>query len=70
MRAPRDRSESVNAVSEKTWVKQNDFCDQFIQDPGRLFSSKECWYCRYGDFKIFTEHPTERGICKYKEKSE
>ncbi|BAL00209.1 hypothetical protein OBV_30100 [Oscillibacter valericigenes Sjm18-20] len=47
-------------------IARNDFCDAFEQDADRLFSARECWYCKYGDFGIFTEHPTQNGVCRYK----
>ncbi|MHC1722386.1 MAG: hypothetical protein AB9836_04175 [Aminipila sp.] len=67
MREPSDRTTEVKAEVRKLKIRQNDFCDAFEQDRGRLFSCRECWYCKYGDFGIYTEHPTKSGICKYKE---
>lgn len=67
MTEPCDRSEEVKAAGGNLNIRQNDFCDAFKQDADRLFSSRECWYCKYGDFGIFTEHPTETGVCRYKE---
>jgi len=46
-------------------IQRNDYCDAFQQDTNRLFSSRECWYCKYADFGIFTEHPTQNGVCRY-----
>ena len=64
MREPRDRTTEVNSAAGKVEIARNDFCDAFEQDDGRLFSVRECWYCKYGDFGIFTEHPTENGVCR------
>lgn len=64
MREPRDRTAEVKTTDSKLEIGCSDFCDAFEQDPDRLFSSRECWYCKYGDFGIFTEHPTEIGVCK------
>lgn len=67
MREPCNRSMEVKATVGKLEVRQNDFCDVFNQDADRLFAFQECWYCIYGDFGIFTDHPTKIGVCKYKE---
>lgn len=66
IREPRDRTVEVKTAGERLEIERSDFCDAFEQDPDRLFSSRECWYCRYGHFDIFTEHPTEIGVCKHK----
>lgn len=47
-------------------IARGDYCDAFEQDESRLFSARECWYCKHGDFGILTEHPTEKGVCRYK----
>lgn len=56
----------VNGAGKRLAIDRSDFCDNFEQDPARLFSAQECWYCKYGDFGIFTEHPTKKGVCRYK----
>jgi len=66
MREPGDRTAELMTVLGKLEVARGDFCEAFEQDTDRLFSARECWYCKYADFGIFTEHPTETGICKYK----
>lgn len=68
VREPSDRTAEVKAAVGKLEILQSDFCDAFEQDEGRLFSSRECWYCKYGDFGIDTEHPTENSVCRYEEK--
>lgn len=65
MREPGDR-EARNRTSGGLQIARGDFCGAFEQDEGRLFSARECWYCRYGDFGIFTEHPTQNGVCRFK----
>lgn len=50
MREPGDRTEEVKAAAGNVEIARNDFCDAFEQDPDRLFSNRECWYCKYGDF--------------------
>ena len=67
MREPRDRAAELKTADGRLEIGRSDFCDAFEQDPDRLFSSRECWYCKYGDFGILTEHPTEIGVCKYEE---
>jgi len=67
MKEPRDRTAEVKAATGKLEVWPNDFCDYFEQDTTRLFSNRECWYCKHGDFGINTEHPTKNGKCNYKE---
>lgn len=67
MRKPTDRTVEIKAKDSKLEIWQNDFCDAFEQDERRLFSCRECWYCKYGDFGIYTEHPTKNGVCKYEE---
>lgn len=66
MIGPGDRTNEVNRTEDRLAIGRSDFCDAFEQDPARLFSARECWYCQYGDFGIFTEHPTEKGVCSYK----
>ncbi len=65
MREPDDRNAEPTLVSGILEIARGDICDAFEQDEGRLFSVRECWYCKYGDFGIFTEHPTQKGICRY-----
>ena len=66
MREPRDKTEEVTAASGKLDVWLYNYCDFFEQDTDRLFANRECWYCKYGDFGIFTEHPMQNGVCSYK----
>jgi hypothetical protein len=66
MREPRIRTDRVTIAGGRLEIARGDFCDDFEQDPGRLFSARECWYCKYGDFGIFTEHPTQNGVCGYR----
>lgn len=63
MEEPRNRTAELKAATEGLEIVRCDFCDAFEQDPDRLFSSRECWYCKYGDFGIYTEHPTQKGVC-------
>ncbi|PKM71534.1 MAG: hypothetical protein CVU91_13350 [Firmicutes bacterium HGW-Firmicutes-16] len=67
MKEPRDRSAEVMVASGRLEVWCHDFCDAFEQDAGRLFSCRECWYCKYGSFGIYSENPTKTGICRYPE---
>ncbi len=62
---PRDRTGEVKTTG-RLEIGRGDCCDAFEQDESRLFSSRECWYCRYGDFSILTEHPTQKGVCRLK----
>ncbi|WP_369284152.1 hypothetical protein [Oscillibacter sp. GMB15532] len=64
-REPCERSAEQRASLRKLEIEQGDFCDWFEQGEGRLFSNRECWYCRYGDFGILTEHPTQKGVCGF-----
>ncbi|SBW00395.1 conserved hypothetical protein [uncultured Eubacteriales bacterium] len=59
---PHEKTGEVK-TSGKTKIARNDCCDAFEQDESRLFSARECWYCKYGDFGILTEHPTQTGVC-------
>jgi hypothetical protein len=67
MKEPSDKSAEVKAAAGKLEVKLNDICDYFEQDTGRLFSARECWYCKHADFGINTEHPKKTGKCNYKQ---
>lgn len=69
-RAPRDRTAEVKTAGDRLEIGRSDFCDAFKQDPDRLFSSQECWYCKYAEFGIFTEHPTQKGVCQRKKQEE
>lgn len=66
VKEPSDRTAEVKTADGRLEIRRSDFCEAFEQDPDRLFSSRECWYCKYGDFGIFTEHPTDIGVCKHK----
>lgn len=66
MREPGDRTAEVNKAVDKLEIARGDVCDAFEQDTDRLFSNRECWYCKYGDFGIFTEYPAQKGVCTYK----
>ncbi|MPN15959.1 hypothetical protein SDC9_163295 [bioreactor metagenome] len=63
MREPGDRTADTKMASSKLEIARGDFCDAFEQDVDRLFSARACWYCKYGDFGILTEHPTQKGVC-------
>ena len=64
MREPDDRTTEVKTAAGMFEIARGDVCDAFEQDTDRLFSSRECWYCKYGEFGIFTEHPTKTGVCR------
>lgn len=49
-------------------IGRSDCCDAFEQDANRLFSARQCWYCKHGDFGILTEHPTQKGVCRHPKK--
>jgi len=66
MKEPCDRTAEVNRAAGELEICRNDFCEAFKMDEDRLFLSRECWYCKYGDFGIYTEHPTETGVCRLK----
>lgn len=68
IREPRDRTAEGKTADGRLEIGRSDFCDAFEQDPDRLFSAQECWYCKYGNFGIFTANPTKNGVCKYKER--
>lgn len=66
MREPGDRTAEMKMATGRFEIVRGDVCNAFEQDTGRLFSKRECWYCKYGDFGIFTEYPTQIGVCSYK----
>lgn len=70
MREPSDRTAEGKTVNDWLEIGRSDFCDAFEQDADRLFSAVECWYCKYGDFGILTEHPKKKGICRRTKKQE
>lgn len=39
------------------------FCEHYSPDSDRLFSTHECWFCKYGDFALDTNSPLEEGLC-------
>ena len=67
MKEPCDRTVDVKQIEGKLEICRNDFCEAFKQDTDRLFLCRECWYCKHSDFGIYTEHPTETGVCRFKE---
>lgn len=44
-------------------IERSNVCDAYEEDTERLFASRECWYCKYGDFGINTGSPTQLGVC-------
>lgn len=69
MGEPCDKTVELKAASGRPQIARGDFCDAFEQDEGRLFSARECWYCKYADFGILTEHPTQTGVCRHPKKT-
>lgn len=65
MKEPGDRTAEVKPADNKLEIARGDVCEAFEQDTDRLFSNQECWYCKHGDFGIFTAHPTQNGVCRY-----
>lgn len=41
-------------------------CGHFERQKGALASARECWYCKYADFRENTEQQTHYGICRLK----
>ncbi len=41
-------------------------CGHFERQNGALTSARECWYCKYADFRENTEQQTHYGICRLK----
>lgn len=70
MRESCDRITEVRMADNRLGIGRSDVCDAFEQDPDRLFSARECWYCKHGDFGILTEHPTQKGVCRRTKKQE
>lgn len=66
VREPRDRTVEVKTIAGMPEIGRSDFCDAFEHDTDRLFYCRECWYCKYGEFGIFSEHPTQHGVCRFK----
>ena len=66
MGKPRDRTGEEKTAAGRLEIARGDCCDAFEQDESRLFSARECWYCKHGDFGILTEHPTQNGVCRNK----
>jgi len=64
---PCDKTGAVK-TAVRPEIARGDCCDAFEQDADRLFSNGECWYCKYGDFGILTERPTEKGVCRRPQK--
>ena len=46
-------------------VASTDHCGFFEQRRNTIFKGHDCWYCKYGEFGIDTDTPTEEGYCKY-----
>lgn len=67
VKEPRDRTAEMMSTSGEIEICRNDFCEAYKMDEDRLFLSRECWYCKYGSFGIYSENPTKIGICKYPE---
>ena len=67
MREPHDRTAERETADGRLEIGRSDFCDAFEQDPDRLFSARGCWYCKYGNFGIDTEQPTQKGVCRKKQ---
>jgi hypothetical protein len=46
-------------------VASTDQCSFFEQRRNTIFNGHDCWHCKYGEFGIDTDTPTEEGYCKY-----
>jgi hypothetical protein len=61
-----DRTAEVENCCRKVLVKPTDYCRFFEKHPDTFLQRKECWTCKYSDFRIETGTPTETGKCGYK----
>jgi len=50
-------------------VASTDYCICFELKSNTIFKGHDCWHCKYGEFGIDTESPTEEGYCEYKKDS-
>lgn len=47
-------------------VQALECCPAFTPREGTLPTERECWFCRYADFRIDTPAPSEDdGVCNY-----
>ncbi len=65
-----DHSEEITLRRLPLSVASIDRCEHFELRLNTLFNGHDCWHCKYGEFGINSDTPTEEGLCKYKERSE
>lgn len=70
MKEPRDRSAELRKSADSVIISRNDYCSAYTEDTERLFTRRECWYCQFGDFGIQSDHPSQMGICRYREQTQ
>lgn len=64
MREPRDRTAEVKTADGRLEIGRSDFCDAFEQDPTGCSLAGNAGTANNGNFGIFTEHPTQKGVCR------
>lgn len=60
-RSAKDKSVIIHAI---------DVCPYFEQDAQSTCTIRECWYCRYADFRKTDEILLDRSICRLNLKNE
>ena len=46
-------------------VTRFDHCPRFAERQSLLAIDPICWFCRYGDFDLFSDKLPECGVCRY-----
>lgn len=63
-----DHTEEITTRSLPLPVASTDCCRYFERRTNTIFNGHDCWHCKYGEFGIDTDAPSEQGICTYQEK--
>ncbi len=61
-----DHTDQITMRTLPLIVASTDRCEFFERRSDTIFNGNDCWHCKYGEFGIDTDTPTEEGYCKYK----
>lgn len=63
-----DRTAEVDQGFQKLRVCPTDRCSYYKKHPYTELWKEECWTCKFGDFGIDSNNPTNTGTCGYESK--
>jgi len=61
-----NHTKDINIHRLPLLVASTDCCQFFERRNDTFFNGHDSWHCKYGEFGLYTDTPTEEGYCKYK----